>query len=699
MKFIFSFLIITSFCVSNAAMATDFYINQKGNDSWSGTLKDANEKKTDGPFKTIERAKKAIRTLKQTNTFKDNVTVNIAAGRYYLSAPLNFNLIDSGLPDKEILWQGEPGAQVTISAGIPLTCKKRNTLIWDCPVDTQPVSTAYFNTGRIKGNAPKFELFVNDQKLQLARWPDNDWAHIKVPVDQFTQFSVMEALPTLIGNIKDAQVHIFPNNDWADQYTGIDFVNQSTNTIKLSAPVYYALASGRRFYVQNLPSFLNAPGEWLYDEAVKKISFIPPKEMKPTVAMLSSLPNILIADSVSYLTFKNISFQHSTGTAITVIGSNNIVMDHLEVNSVGGKGVEIKNGQNVQLTNSKIHHTGGMGVDVLGGDRATLKASGHVIHNNYIHHMGTVLLTYNAGINVAGVGTKIMHNLLEQGAHSAITIGGNEHLIEKNEIHHFCLQASDCGAIYTGRDWSSRGSVIRNNYIHDIIGYGMKSVDVAKNQVVYETPNRAVGAYLDDGMSGIEISGNIFENAGWAIQVGGGRDNKIINNYFKINDNVNSLAIVVEDRSLANPWDQVQKNLEASPYKTALWQQRYPELVAPMNNKTWPEGNRIEGNIFVTSRQDGKFSRYAVPRASSVIANNLIWSTTGKITVDYKVLESKKDSWGSSWSQWIGEKIEQGSITADPCVVIVDKKMTTCPNSPIKNIGFLPLPTDIGLLP
>ena len=50
------------------------------------------------------------------------------------------------------------------------------------------------------------------------------------------------------------------------------------------------------------------------------------------------------------------------------------------------------------------------------------------------------------------------------------------------------MQASDCGAIYSGRDWSWRGNVIRNNYIHDIIGYGMKSVDVAKNQVVYQSP-------------------------------------------------------------------------------------------------------------------------------------------------------------------------------------------------------------------
>ena len=156
--------------------------------------------------------------------------------------------------------------------------------------------------------------------------------------------------------------------------------------------------------------------------------------------------------------------------------------------------MDINGGQNVQLSNSKIHHAGAHGVVVSGGDSNTLKASGHVIHNNHIYYMGTTILTYSSGIEVYGVGTKITHNLLEQGAGTAILLTGNEHLIEKNELHHFCLQASDCGAIYSGRNWSWRGNVIRNNYIHDNIGYGMKGVDAAKNQVVY-SPGGAVGVH------------------------------------------------------------------------------------------------------------------------------------------------------------------------------------------------------------
>lgn len=696
MKYLATAWIITSLSFSSAAMATDYYVNTQGNDLWSGSLKTPNANKTDGPFKTIERAKQAIRDLKKANAFNDKVTVNIASGRYYITQPLIFNLLDSGLASKEIVWQGEPGAQVSISGGMPIVCKKVTTPFWDCPLKSLPANTTYFDSNRIKGNTPKFELFVNDQKLELARWPDKDWAHIKTPIDYLYQFSAMEALPDLTGDIKSAQVHIFPSNDWHDQYNGVDSINQAGNSIKLASPTSYRLATGRRFYIQNLPSLLNAPGEWIYDSAAKNIRFIPPAGIAPKVAIVSSLPNIVIVDNVNNLTFKNISFQHSTGTAITVQNSNGVVLDQLNVNNIGGNGVEIRNGQNVQLSNSKIHHTGGGGVDAYGGDKNTLQPSGNIIHNNHIHHISTVLLTNSPAIRFSGVGFKVTHNLLEEGAATAIILAGNEHLIEKNEIHHFCLQAKDCGAIYSGRDWSWRGNVIRNNYIHDITGYGLLSADQAKNQVLYESPSFAVGIYLDDGASGFDVSGNIIENIGLrAIQIGGGRDNKITNNYFKNNE----FAIVIDDRWPTFNWNNLQTTLDNSPYKTTVWQQKYPELATPMHNKKWPEGNRIERNIIVTSKTDGRSLSYRVPADSTIIADNLIWSTTGKLAVEYKIEELNKYSANGSWAQWKAEGIEQGTILADPCVTISNKKMTICPNSPVNDIGFVPLATDIGLLP
>jgi parallel beta-helix repeat protein len=689
-------LLIVTACfgfATKVTVATDFYVNPKGKDTWSGTLKNPNSKLTDGPFKTPERAKAAVRILKKTKTYKDKVTVNLSNGLYILNQPLNFSLIDSGLPNKEILWQGETGAQVTVSGGMPISCKKRDNTYWECPLSQLPANTKFIDSWRIKGNTPKFELFVNDQKLELARWPDHEWAHIKLPLDKRNQFSTMEKLPDLTGDIKAAQVHIYPGNDWFDQYIGVDSVNKSANSIKLSTETSYDLASGRLFYLQNLPSLLNAQGEWLYDSKLKKIVFIPPIGIVPMKFMLSSLPNIIIADNVNNLSFKNFSIQHSAGTAFAIKNSNNIVLDQLDIKNIGGKGVVIESGQNVQLKNSKVHHTGAQGVVVSGGDRNSLQAAGHVVQNNHFHHMGTTLLAYSPGMEVNGVGVKIAHNLMEQGPGIAIWIKGNEHLMEKNEIHHFCLQSSDCGAIYSGRDWSARGNIIRYNYIHDIIGYGLKSVDAAKNQVVYQSPHGARGIYLDDGASGFEIKGNIIENPGSiGIQLGGGRDNKIINNYI----NTDGYALWVDNRWPTYNWASNQKALDESPFKNSIWQQKYQELATPMHNKKWPEGNRIEHNVIVGSNQKDSTLRYFLPKVSTIIANNLVWSASGKFDLEYEILEFKSKGL-ANWAKWTAMGVENDSIFADPCISISNKRLITCPDSPVKKIGFQTLPVDIGI--
>ena len=694
MKHLLRFGLLACLMVTQHAGATDYFVNPTGNDEWSGTTKSANADKTDGPFKTLDRAKQAIRGLKKAGAYTDKVTVNIASGTYTLNHPLHFSLMDTGLPGREIIWQGEQGANVIISGGIALNCTHQNTQVWDCPLTQMPLNTKFFDPNRIKGNAPTFELYVNQQKLHLARWPDEGWAHIKLPLDQNTQFSVMEALPALPEAIKNAQVHIFASNDWYDQYIGIDTINPANNSFKLASATVFPLDSGRRFYIQNLPGLLNAPSEWFYNQANKKISFIAPVGTKPTEIIVSSVPNLLVAEGIKNISFKNISFQYSAATAVKVTGSNDILLDQLDIHNIDGKGVDISGGQNVQLINSQIHHTGAHGVIVTGGDKLTLTPSGHVINNNHIHDFSLKLLTLTPGIEVNGVGVSISHNLLEQGAGLGVLLTGNEHLIEKNELHHICTQTSDCGAIYSGRDWSWRGNTIRNNYIHDLFGYGLESVNVEKNQVVYKSPGEVRGVFLDDGASGFEVSFNIMQRAGFtSILIGGGRDNKVFNNYIE----TDSYAIWLDQRWPAYDWNLMKAALEQTPFKSVDWQKKYPALAVPMHNKTWPEGNSIERNIIITSNPK-EFLRYHLPKDSTVIDHNLIWSTIGKLSVNYEILELNKSIGGAPWQQWVAEGLELNSLVADPCMSIVNKKLVTCATSPSKTIGFQPIATDIGLV-
>ena len=117
-----------------------------------------------------------------------------------------------------------------------------------------------------------------------------------------------------------------------------------------------------------------------------------------------------------------------------------------------------------------------------------------------------------------------------------------------------------------------------------------------------------------------------------------------------------------------------------------------------MNNDTWPEGNSIQRNIIITNKPGGLVLRYQMPAASNNLADNLVWNTSGAISVDYKILDRLKSGNGAPWSTWVAEGLEKFSINADPCATITGSYVNFCATSPVNKIGFQSLPMDIGLI-
>jgi tetratricopeptide (TPR) repeat protein len=81
----------------------DFYIATGGcgNDSWSGTLREANAEGTDGPFATILRARDAVQELKKEKKGPITIAILVRGGTYYLEgqalASGDLNLLTSGV--------------------------------------------------------------------------------------------------------------------------------------------------------------------------------------------------------------------------------------------------------------------------------------------------------------------------------------------------------------------------------------------------------------------------------------------------------------------------------------------------------------------------------------------------------------------------------------------------------------------------
>ncbi|NOZ57661.1 MAG: right-handed parallel beta-helix repeat-containing protein, partial [Calditrichaeota bacterium] len=230
------------------------------------------------------------------------------------------------------------------------------------------------------------------------------------------------------------------------------------------------------------------------------------------------------------------------------------------------------------------------GVILGGGDRATLTPGGNVVANCDIHDCSRWVRTYRAGIFMYGVGQIVRHNRIHDLPHTAVFFWGNDHLIEYNEIYRVCMETGDAGALYNGRDWTQRGTVIRYNYIHHLHGVeghgGFTDV---------------MAVYLDDWSSGATIFGNIFYKAGRSVMIGGGRDNLVENNVFI--DGTPALHVDARGKGWARYYfDGTDSTLfirlaavhpDRPPYS-----ERYPQLAHLLeDDPVLPKGNRIVRNV------------------------------------------------------------------------------------------------------
>jgi hypothetical protein len=285
---------------------------------------------------------------------------------------------------------------------------------------------------------------------------------------------------------------------------------------------------------------------------------------------------------------RGFTLEAARGTAVTISGGTHTEVIGCTIRNVGGWAVIVRGGTHNGAVGCDIYQTGCGGISLNGGDRTTLTPAGHYAENNHIHHYSRWTRVYQPGIQLSGVGNRAAHNLIHDAPHMAMGFGGNDHVIEFNEIHSVCYESNDAGAIYTGRDWTMRGTVIRYNYLHDISGFESRG---------------CVGVYLDDMFCGTRIYGNVFYKVTMAAFIGGGRDCQIENNIF-----VDCKpAIHVDARALgwahghSDMWikeGREKGTLSGIAYNKPPYSERYPELVKILDeDPAAPRGNVIDHNV------------------------------------------------------------------------------------------------------
>jgi hypothetical protein len=597
-----------------SAGATGFTVSRTGNDASPGT--------EEQPFATLERARDAVRELKAKGPLPDGgVTVEVRGGTYQLARPFELTEADGGTSNAPVVYRARAGEEVRLVGGHIVTGWARvtdpaalgrldvaaRTNVWQADLKALGVA----DLGQMKSDSdwttssPGLELFFNDQPMTLARWPNDG----TVPIGELQvqdghaihgqkgskvgTFAYAGDRPKRWASEKDVMLHGYWFWDWADQRYRVEAIDTERRIITLPSKPEHAFGfrKGQWYYAFNLLCELDRPGEWYLDREAGTLYFWPPSASPADgQTVVSVLPGLVKLAKASFVTVRGFTLEGCRGTAVTVSGGSDCEVLGCVIRNVGGSAVSAS-GLRHRVAGCDIYQTAQGGITLTGGDRKTLAPGNLVAENNHIHHYSRWKPVYRAGIHLHGVGNRAAHNLIHDAPHMAIGFGGNEHVIEYNEICRVVTHSNDAGALYCGRDWAARGHAIRYNYLHDINGYQGKG---------------CVGVYLDDQFSSAHIFGNVFYRVTRAAFIGGGKDSVIENNVF-VDCNP---ALHIDARGLG--WQSefhttLAKQLEALPFREEPWRTRYPQLLTILDDpdRSAPKGNVIARNIQWKGKWDG----------------------------------------------------------------------------------------------
>ena len=587
-----------------AARPVVLYVSPDGDDRWSGRLDAPAAVRNDGPLASLEAARDAVRALvRSTGLPPGGITIELRGGRYERHAAFVLGPQDGGAPGAPVTYRARAGEIAVLDGGRPISGLRAVT---DPAVLTRldPAARGHVRAVELAAlgvvdpgpvEAGGLEVFFEHTAMAMARWPNQGFVTITDvvaadPVDMHgTRGDRSGTLvydgdrPTRWLAEPDPWVHGYWFWDWADQRERIATIDPEHHTLALAPPLHrYGYRKGQWYYAFNLLSELDVPGEWYVDRRAGVLYFWPPR---PGVAEVSVASQLLVVDAAHDVSVRELVFEAARGDAITIRGAERVEVADCTIRDVGGWAVKITGGHDDGVSHSEIAEIGEGGIRLDGGDRRALVPGHHHATDNHVHHYSRWKRTGQAAVEIIGVGHEVIGNHIHDAPNVAIAFFGNDHVIERNLIERVCEESNDAAAVAAGRDWTMRGTVIRNNTIRDVHGFRGAGAN---------------GVMLDDLFSGTTITGNVFDGVWRGVLVGGGRDNVIERNLFSDCDT----AIRVDARGLGWAADTIAESmlpaLEAMPYRVPPWSTRYPHLAVILDDDpAAPRHNRITSNVAV----------------------------------------------------------------------------------------------------
>ena len=324
--------VICFICVFNlfwivSANATEIYVAKNGSDNNTGTKEQ--------PLASVAMALRKARELRRLNdpSIKEGITIKVVAGVYQLAETLFIRPEDSGTADSPTVIEGINGETV-LSGGINIHgWKKATGVIPGLPVEAK--GKVWVTDAPMIGNETLLfrQLWVNNVKATRTRSIEAPLMNRILSWDKKTETCWIPK-PKGMDINRTKGMEMFIHQWWAIAMLRIKDAKVQGDSVRLSfyqpesrvesehpwpAPWISKKTGNSAFYLTNAIQFLNKPGEWYLDQPHQKIYYIPRpgddmRTATVTVPYLETLVKLqgTIDNLISYVRFKNISFQHTT---------------------------------------------------------------------------------------------------------------------------------------------------------------------------------------------------------------------------------------------------------------------------------------------------------------------------------------------------------------------------------------------------
>lgn len=376
---------------TSAAAENAFYVAPDGDDSNAGTL--------EAPFRTLERARDAVREV--NSDMSGDIHVYLRGGSYPIDSTVEFGPEDSGTNGHQVIYSAFENESPVLEAGTEITgWTQHDGNIWAAPLDRAEKLRA---------------LYVNDQRAEMASQNVQSqgcygeytvtagqapWAWESGTECDGARYALAD-VPEIDDNAEDMEIQTATT--WTTAIVGVRDVitsDDGENRVLLLQQPGAAIAAGAfngNFQIRgnhklmNAYEFLDEPGEFYYDRSAKTVYYFAAESEDMAAASVFAPSNTQTvlriagtsrADRAHDLSFEGITVRHTDWNLAEVDGASfkqaqqaNIINSayvhgnfheyHYRNVDLQPAAIEVTSAANISLERNRVEHTGADGISLI----------------------------------------------------------------------------------------------------------------------------------------------------------------------------------------------------------------------------------------------------------------------------------------------------------------------------------------------